>query len=132
MFGLNSATGVLDVTTSLLESRLALARGDSAAEITAIRQAVAASDLLDYDEPPDFYYPVRESLGGALLRANRPAEAEAVFREDLSLNPDNPRSLFGLGTALTMQNRKDEATPVLRAYQSKWSDADQALMTADL
>lgn len=48
----------------------------------------------------DWYHPVRESLGGALLRAGGAAEAEAVFRANLERNPRNPRSLFGLAESL--------------------------------
>ena len=44
-------------------------------------RAVSAEDALAYDEPPAWYYPVRESLGGACLRAGKPVLAEAGLRE---------------------------------------------------
>ena len=75
---------------NVLDARIVAAASDAA---IALAQAVAAEDALTYNEPPDWYYPVRESLGAALLRAGRPAEAEAVFRDDLVRNPRNPRSL---------------------------------------
>ena len=31
-------------------------------------------------EPAEWHYPVREALGGALLRQGMPCDAEAVFR----------------------------------------------------
>ena len=34
-------------------------------------------------EPPYWYYPVRQSLGAALLAAGRVAEAEVAFRAAL-------------------------------------------------
>ena len=40
-------------------------------------------DELRYDEPPDWFVPVRHALGATLLKAGQPAEAEAVYREDL-------------------------------------------------
>jgi hypothetical protein len=57
---------------------------------------VEALDALTYDEPPPWYFPIRESLGAALLRNGQAAEAEEVFREDLKRNRCNGRSLFGL------------------------------------
>ena len=57
-------------------------------------------DALGYDEPPSWYYPVRETLGAELLASKKPAQAEAVYRADLKRNPDNPRSLFGLAESL--------------------------------
>ena len=47
--------------------------------------------------PPLWYYPLRHSLGRALLEAGNPQEAERVYREDLLRFPDNGWSLFGAG-----------------------------------
>lgn len=62
-----------------------------------------------YAEPPDWYYPVRESLGAALLLTGDAAAAERVFREDLRENPRNARSLFDLMESLKAQNKHDDA-----------------------
>jgi tetratricopeptide (TPR) repeat protein len=127
MFGLNGANGVLDVTAALIDARIARASADEAAELAALRKAVTVSDALAYDEPPDFYYPVRESLGGALLRAKEWTEAERIFREDLSRNPDNPRSLFGLSEALRMQQKSSDAEIARKSFDKLWHEADVSL-----
>ena len=67
-----------------------------------LREAVAIQDTLKYGEPPDWFFPVRESLGGALLMSGDATGAEKVFREDLDRNPRNPRSLWGLQQALLL------------------------------
>jgi len=85
---------------TVLDARLAAAASDREGAVAAWRRAVEREDALAYDEPPAWYYPVRESLGAALYVAGRPAEAEAVFRDDLARNPRNGRSLFGLREAL--------------------------------
>ena len=71
-----------------------------------LREAVAVQDKLKYGEPPDWFYPVRESLGGALLMSGDNAGAEKVFREDLDRNPRNPRSLLGLAASLEGQQKR--------------------------
>src|ERR1043166_8175271 len=87
------------------------------------RAAVRAYDLLSYDEPPAWYYPVRESLGAALYRAGRYAEAETVFREALDANPRGARLLFGLRESLKSQ-KKDSSLPfVERELQAAWKGA---------
>ena len=43
--------------------------------IASWRDAVALQDAIPYDEPPDWYYPIRESLDGAMLRAGHYAES---------------------------------------------------------
>ena len=47
-------------------------------------------------EPPYWYYPVRQSLGAALLQAGRVSEAEAQFQAALKRAPANGWSYFGL------------------------------------
>ena len=88
-----------------LAARIAEAKGDRAAAIDLWRKTVEAQDAAGYDEPPAWYYPVRESLGGALLRAGKNDEAEAVFRDALQRNPRSPRALFGLLETLRRQNK---------------------------
>ena len=62
----------------------------------AYRQAVAVQDGLPYMEPPYWYYPARQSLGVALLRAGRLDDAEDVFRASLARTPSNGWALRGL------------------------------------
>jgi hypothetical protein len=93
---------------------------------------VTAQDALNYDEPPDWYYPVRESLGGALLAAGKPIDAEQVFREDLRRNPRNPRSLFGLMHSLKAQQKDADAAWVESQFKVAWKSADTDLRLSDL
>ncbi|HYV41758.1 MAG TPA: hypothetical protein VEO02_08225, partial [Thermoanaerobaculia bacterium] len=100
--------------------------------IESWRKAVALQDGLSYDEPPPWYYPVRESLGSALLRDGQAGEAEKVFREDLAKNPRNGRSLFGLLEALKAQKKTADAVWVDRQFAAAWKDADTKLKIEDL
>lgn len=129
--GLESARVVLgDVAIPALDARIAEARGQTDLAIEKWTDAVRAGDRLAYDEPPVWFYPLRESLGGTLLRANRPAEAERAFRDDLARHPRNPRALFGLREALARQQRVNDAAWVSRAFDDAWRNADVGL-TAD-
>ncbi|MGN6496263.1 MAG: hypothetical protein ACTHK5_02840, partial [Tsuneonella sp.] len=93
-----------------------------------LEAAVRLQDGLRYDEPPPFYYPVRQSLGAALLAAGRAADAERVYRDDLRRNPNNGWSLFGLAEALRTQ-MKDDAD-VRRQLQAAWARADVQLTSS--
>jgi tetratricopeptide (TPR) repeat protein len=95
------------------------------------RQAVAIQDKMNYNEPPEWYYPVRESLGATLLDSDKPAEAEAIFREDLKQHPNNPRSLFGLWKSLEAQKKTAEAETVQAAFNKAWKNADTQLLIED-
>lgn len=131
-FGLNSASSVLKIAEHVLEARIASAKGARAAAIEAWRKAVAAQDALNYDEPPGWYYPVRESLGAALLQAGQAKEAAEVFRADLVENPGNGRALYGLAESLQAQGRTSEAQKARREFLKAWRYADTKLRLADL
>jgi tetratricopeptide (TPR) repeat protein len=115
------------VATPLIEGRLAAAEGRTAAAVEHYRVAVAAEDVLAYDEPPTWYYPVRETLGAALLADGKAADAERVFRDDLTYNPRNGRSLFGLWKALDAQGRTADAARAAADFRRVWAAADTPL-----
>ena len=119
------------VASSALDARIATARGEHDRAIKFWQQAVAAADQLPYDEPPVWFYPVRESLGASLLAAGRAADAERVFRDDLVKHPRNARSLFGLQAALTKQGKDADAAWVQREFNEAWKNADTKLTLED-
>ena len=86
VISINPAPLLLRVAANALAGDLASRRGAGDEAVHALRLAVAQEDSLHYDEPPTWYWPVRHTLGAALLRAGRAPEAEAVYREDLRRN----------------------------------------------
>ncbi len=90
------ARDIVRTAHAVASGRLADAGGDLPGAIRAYQQAVAVQDALPYTEPPYWYYPVRQSLGAALLRANRLDEAEQAFRDSLARTPSNGWALRGL------------------------------------
>ena len=129
---MNPPAAVLGVANEVLAARLDAAQGNAEAAIRHWRAAAEAQDNLNYDEPPDWYYPVRESLGAALLVSGKAKEAEEVFREDQRRNPRNPRSLFGLKESLAAQHADTDAAWVDRQFRAAWKNADVELRLEDL
>jgi tetratricopeptide (TPR) repeat protein len=123
-FGNNAAADLLGVAERMLEGELLYREGKADAAFAALREGVAREDALRYDEPPDWIQPVRHSLGAALLKSGRAAEAEAVYLEDLRRWPENGWSLLGLAKALRAQG-KDPAGAEAR-FAKAWAGADVA------
>jgi len=92
--------------------------------IAAWQRTVVQEDGFAYDEPADWFYPMRHYLGAALLEARKPKEAEAVYREDLRRNPNNGWALYGLASSLAAQARKDEAAAARERFEAAWKEAD--------
>jgi hypothetical protein len=128
----NAASDILALAAATLEAEIAEAKGDHSAEIAAWRRAVEAEAAIQYDEPPAWFYPVRQSLAGALLRDGKAEEAEAIFRETLAKHVRDGRLLFGLWQSLLAQGRGSEAALVEAQFDAAWSDATAALAIADL
>ncbi|HSY64841.1 MAG TPA: hypothetical protein VK829_09585 [Terriglobales bacterium] len=120
----NKAKDIMKISEDVLGAKIAMARKDNVQAISLLTAAVAIQDTLKYGEPPDWFYPVRESLGGALLINGDAAGAEKVFRADLDRNPRNPRSLFGLQQTLKAQDKNYDAGFVESEFRDSWKGAD--------
>jgi tetratricopeptide (TPR) repeat protein len=120
----NKAKDIMRISEDVLGAKIAMARKDSVQAISLLTAAVAIQDTLKYGEPPDWFFPVRESLGGALLINGDAAGAEKVFRTDLDRNPRNPRSLFGLQQTLKAQDRNYDAGFVESEFHDSWKGGE--------
>src|SRR5271154_4161581 len=128
----NKAKDIMKIAEKVLGGQIAVAKKDNAGAIAMFRDAVAIQDTLKYGEPPDWFSPVREPLGAALLISGDAAGAEKVFRDDLDRNPRNPRSLFGLREALKAQGRAYDAGFVQEQFRSSWKGSQTELKVEDL
>ncbi|MEH6437129.1 tetratricopeptide repeat protein [Massilia sp. DD77] len=98
---------IVQTARAVARGRLADSLGKPKDAIAAYREAVAVQDGLPYMEPPYWYYPVRQSLGVALMRAGQLDEAEQVFRASFARTPSNGWALRGLMEVYRL--RGDEA-----------------------
>jgi len=128
----NKAKDIMKIAENVLGAKVALAKKDPDGAIAMLKDAVALQDTLKYGEPPDWFFPVRESLGAAILMKGDAAGAEKVFREDLERNPRNPRSLYGLQQTLKKQGRDYDAGFIEKQFNASWKGGANALKMDDL
>jgi tetratricopeptide (TPR) repeat protein len=117
----------LSIAMHSLSGEIATRRGDPDAGADYFRKAAKIEDAGLYFEPPKWYYPIRHSLGAALLKAGHYAEAEKVYREDLQRFPENGWSLFGLTQALQAQGKKTDAAAAEARFRQAWANTDVIL-----
>ncbi|HUM11646.1 MAG TPA: hypothetical protein VLT82_11905 [Myxococcaceae bacterium] len=130
--GQNPASAMCRLGADAIEARVAERARTWKPALAAWRRAVIQEDGFAYNEPADWFYPMRHYLGAALLEAKKPKEAEAVYREDLRRNPNNGWALHGLAASLAAQGRKDEASVARRKFEEAWKDADIKLTRSAL
>jgi tetratricopeptide (TPR) repeat protein len=122
--GFNKSKDILALASALLAGQIASKerrRGDA---VKDLRRAVSLQDNLIYEEPPAWYYPVRQTLAVELVQQGKLEEAEAVYREDLMRNPENGVSLNGLANTLRARGKHDEAAEIDARFKKAWANAD--------
>jgi tetratricopeptide (TPR) repeat protein len=125
--GLNAARDVLALAVLVAKARIADAQQHNTDAIALLTEGAAKEDSLAYDEPSDWFFPVRHMLGAALLRAGKAQEAEDVYREDLRRHPDNGWALYGLAQALSAQHKDADGQVARLRFDKAWQSADITL-----
>jgi len=132
VWDLNAAASLLTIAGEVVAGELATAQGDLDSGIQHLETGVMLESELTYDEPPTWHSPVRLNLGAVLLQANRAAEAERVYREDLQIFPENGWALIGLQQSLEAQGKDREAEAAAQRFTKAWQNADLVLTASRL
>ncbi len=130
IWGLNSFSKIIKIASLVLEGELLASKKMYDKSILVLKEAAELEDGLIYQEPPDWHHPVRQILGSVLLEAGKPAEAEAIFREDLKMYWKNGWSLFGLSQSLEKQGKTSEAAQTKKEFNKAFAKADVKLSRA--
>ncbi len=128
LVGFAPAPAVIGIGVDVLGATLDSRAGNHTAAIAKLDRATRVQDGFIYNEPPDWYFPVRHYLGAELLDAGRAAEAETVYWQDLARNPRNGYALLGLEQALKAQGKP--ADEVTAQFSAAWRDADVRLASS--
>jgi Flp pilus assembly protein TadD len=125
--GQNTLRDVLAIARRVAAARIAVTRGRQQEALRDLREAVRLEDGLAYDEPSNWFFPVRHVLGAELLRAGFASEAERVYREDLGIHPHDGWALCGLTQALEAEGRRASAHAARAKFRREWSHATVAI-----
>jgi tetratricopeptide (TPR) repeat protein len=129
----NSCESLLAIAIPMVEGEILIAEGKIDEGIEQLRAAIQKEDALKYDEPPGWMIPVRHSLGAVLMKQQRFAEAEQVYRDDLARLPENGWSLLGLAESLRKQKKNaDEIAQTQAKFKKVWAKADLTITTSCL
>ncbi len=128
--GQNNLRDVLAVATRVASARIAASEGRNQDALRDLGEAVRLEDGLAYDEPSDWFFPVRHMLGAEYLRAEMPQEAERVYRDELKLQPRDGWALRGLAQALAAEGQSAEGRAVEARFREAWKHATISISTS--
>lgn len=120
----NTMADLLKIADHMLRSEISESGGNYNEALRHLYTAKEIEDSLNYDEPHDWFSPVRLTLGDVLIKAGKPEEAEKVYVENLARYPNNGWALMGLYNALVAQNKEKEAQAVKAMFDKAWSNSD--------
>lgn len=115
------AKEVLAIAQHIVAARIYQGKGDLKTAVAEFEAAVAVEDKLTYMEPPYWYYPVRQSLGAALLMADQLDRAEEAFRASLAYAPNNGWALYGLVEVYKKRGDEQKANVTEKLLTQAWA-----------
>jgi len=132
IYGFNPAKDILAIADNILMARISEQKTDVKQAEIHYKKATEIESKLHYNEPPDWFIPTDNMIGGFYLRNGMNVQAEASFRSSLKRHPNNGRGLFGLQEALKAQNKNADAQKVKSDFDLAWKNADKPLTLQDL
>lgn len=121
---------LIRIAEEILAGEIAAGEKRYGEAISRLERAVRLQDGAAYNEPPEWFFPVRHYLGAVLLEAGLPGEAETVYWQDLRQNRENGYALLGLHQALKAQGRDGEAAAIKARLDKSWARADVQLASS--
>ena len=121
---INSAAQLTQIAANVLGGEIQAKQGHFDEAIRFLNHAKEIEEGLMYQEPPDWFFSTRHTLGHILLQAKKFGEAEKVYREDMVTYPENGWALMGLYKSLLGQKKNKEASAVMNRFNKAWKWAD--------
>lgn len=121
---INSMQSIVDIARKVLKGEILASEGKFDESITLLKEAVALEDGLNFQEPPDWFFSVRHTLGAVQIEAGKYAEAIKTFEEDLKILPKNGWAQHGLKLAYQKLDDKANLKNIENQIKDSWATAD--------
>lgn len=123
---------LLSIADNVLNAALENAHGNESATLAYLKKADKLQVSMQYHEPPDWYFPLKEAIGDVYLKWKQPKAAMTMYQDVLKQYPANGWALFGLMQSLEqlsepvrqVQGRQDKAAKVRAQFKRAWQHAD--------
>ena len=127
---INSLETIVDIARKVLKGEILASEGNYDESIELLTQAVALEDGLNFQEPPDWFFSVRHTLGAVQIEAGDYADAVKTFEEDLKVLPKNGWAQHGLRLAYQNLNDREMENQLDEDLARSWATADVEITTS--
>ncbi len=127
---INSMETIVDIAQKVLRGEILASEGKYEESIVLLKKAVALEDGLNFQEPPDWFFSVRHTLGAVQIEAGKYKEAINTFEEDLKILPRNGWAQHGLKLAYENLNNREMVGQLENDLERSWATADVEIETS--
>ena len=124
IWGINSVFDLCEIASKTLEGEINAKEKNYAKAISLLKEAIVKEDLLNYNEPPDWFFSVRHHLGAVLIDAGKYNDAAKIYEEDLKNFRNNGWALKGLMNAYEKLGDKKRYEEAKIRFNEAWKYAD--------
>ncbi len=121
---INSMETIVDIARKVLRGELLASEGKFDQSISLLKEAVALEDGLNFQEPPDWFFSVRHTLGAVQIEAGEYEDAVKTFKEDLQILPRNGWAQHGLKLAYQKLQDREKVQQMEEELRNSWATAD--------
>lgn len=115
---------LLRITREILAATIADFQKNEETMFTHLQLAAKIQHDMGYHEPPDWYFPVKESLGDAYFKWDHPKKAIVMYEQVLKQYPKNGWALYGLAQALRKLGNTQDGDRAAQKFKEAWKYAD--------
>lgn len=124
IWNINNMHDLCAIAAATVEGEIYAREKNYAQAISLLKQAVAKEDVLNYNEPADWFFSIRHHLGAVLVEAGKYDEAIKVYEQDLKIYPHNGWALKGLMNVYAKTDDKKKYEAVKKEFNEAWKYAD--------
>lgn len=127
---INSMQSVVDIARKVLKGEILASEGKFDESISLLNEAIVLEDGLNFQEPPDWFFSVRQILGAIQIEAGKYEEAVKTFEEDLKILPKNGWAQHGLKLAYQKMDEQEKVRQMDELLKDSWATADVVIETS--
>lgn len=130
IWGINTVFDLCVIASKTLDGEIYAKEKKYSSAISILKEAIAAEDELNYDEPPDWFFSVRHHLGSVLIDAGKFKESIKVYEEDLEIYPENGWALKGLMNAYEKLGDSKKYKKIKSRFEKSWQYSDFTILSS--
>ncbi|MGM5471102.1 hypothetical protein ACS386_12560 [Flavobacteriaceae bacterium LMO-SS05] len=127
IWDINSVYELVRIAQKVLNAEILAKERKFEDSISLLKEAIAMEDALNYNEPPDWFFSIRQHLGAIEIETGHYKEAIVTYTEDLKRLPKNGWAYHGLMMAYEKLKDDKNFKKTKALFEKSWAYADVKL-----